>query len=53
VRQNRPGVSRLKKQVHARKNHSYFMVFVKLPLGKDPQLARSRRIASRTRSGSS
>lgn len=29
VRQNRPGVSRLKKQVHARKNHSYFVVFVK------------------------
>ena len=29
VRSNRPGVSRLKKQVHARKNHSYFLVFVK------------------------
>lgn len=29
VRVNRPGVSRLKKQVHARKNHSYFVVFVK------------------------
>jgi len=29
VRTNRPGVSRLKKQVHARKNHSYFLVFVK------------------------
>lgn len=29
VRENRPGVSRLKKQVHARKNHSYFLVFVK------------------------
>ncbi|HID54776.1 MAG TPA: site-specific DNA-methyltransferase [Anaerolineae bacterium] len=29
VRKNRPGVSRLKKQVHARKNHSYFLVFVK------------------------
>lgn len=34
VRQNRPGVSRLKKQVHARKNHSYFLVFVKVPVGK-------------------
>ena len=34
VRQNRPGVSRLKKQVHARKNHSYFLVFVKIPKGK-------------------
>lgn len=29
VRRNRPGISRLKKQVHARKNHSYFLVFVK------------------------
>lgn len=29
VRNNRPGVSRLKKQVHARKNHSYFLVFIK------------------------
>ncbi len=29
VRTNRPSVSRLKKQVHARKNHSYFLVFVK------------------------
>ena len=31
VRTNAPGVSRLKKQVHARKNHSYFLVFVKSP----------------------
>jgi tRNA G10 N-methylase Trm11 len=29
VRQNRPSVSRLKAQVHARKNHSYFLVFQK------------------------
>ncbi len=29
VRPNRPAVSRMKKQVHARKNHSYFIVFVK------------------------
>jgi len=29
VRTNRPGVSRLKKQVHPRKNHSYFLVFIK------------------------
>ena len=29
VRNNRPGVSRMKKQIHARKNHSYFLVFVK------------------------
>ncbi len=33
VRPNAPAVSRLKKQVHARKNHSYFLVFVK-PKGK-------------------
>ena len=41
VRSNRPGVSRLKKQVHARKNHSYFLVFVKVPKGKTPQRMRS------------
>lgn len=29
VRRNRAGVSRLKKQEHARKNHSYFLVFRK------------------------
>jgi methylase of polypeptide subunit release factors len=29
LRNNRPGVSRLLKQVHARKNHSYFIVFRK------------------------
>ncbi len=29
VRKNKPGVSRIKKQIHARKNHSYFLVFVK------------------------
>lgn len=34
VRANRPGVSRVKKQVHARKNHSYFLVFVKCAAGK-------------------
>lgn len=30
VRNNKPNVSTIKKQVHARKNHSYFLVFVKL-----------------------
>ena len=30
VRPNRPAVSRLIKQVHARKNHSYFLVFQKV-----------------------
>ncbi len=34
VRPNKPGMSRLLKQVHARKNHSYFLVFVKIPIGK-------------------
>jgi hypothetical protein len=29
LRNNRPGVSRVLRQVHARKNHSYFMVFRK------------------------
>jgi hypothetical protein len=29
MRHNRPGVSRMIKQVHARKNHSYFLVFSK------------------------
>lgn len=29
VRKNRPGVSRMVRQVHARKNHSYFLVFWK------------------------
>ncbi len=29
VRPNKPAVSRIKRQVHARKNHSYFLVFVK------------------------
>jgi hypothetical protein len=29
VRPNRPAVTRTKGQVHARKNHSYFLVFVK------------------------
>lgn len=30
VRNNRPGMSRVIKQVHARKNHSYFLVFHKI-----------------------
>jgi hypothetical protein len=29
VRTNKPGVSRVVKQVHARKNHSYFLVMRK------------------------
>ena len=34
VRANRPGVARLLRQVHARKNHSYFLVFQKVPAGQ-------------------
>lgn len=34
VRQNKAGITRLLKQVHARKNHSYFLIFVKVPKGK-------------------
>jgi len=34
VRQNRPGVSRILQQEHARKNHSYFIVFVKISPGR-------------------
>ena len=29
TRTNKAGISRVKKQVHARKNHSYFLVFIK------------------------
>lgn len=36
VRSNKPGVSRIKKQEHARKNHSYFLVFVKTN-GQNPR----------------
>jgi hypothetical protein len=31
VRRNKPGVSRILKQRHARKNHSYFLIFRKIP----------------------
>ena len=34
MRSNRPGVSRTVRQVHARKNHSYFLVFWKRASGK-------------------
>lgn len=48
VRTNRPGISRLKKQVHARKNHSYFLVFIKTSKRKYQTFARSRMISSKT-----
>lgn len=42
VRSNRPGVARLLRQVHARKNHSYFLVFQKVPAGQDVARYRTR-----------
>ncbi|MBY0333162.1 MAG: hypothetical protein K2X49_21075 [Acetobacteraceae bacterium] len=42
VRSNRPGVARLLRQVHARKNHSYFLVFQKVPAGHDVARYRTR-----------
>jgi hypothetical protein len=41
VRQNRPVVATLNKQVHARKNHSYFLVFIKIPAGKNRKQMKS------------
>lgn len=35
IRPNKPNVSRLKKQTHARKNHSYFLVFIKTAVEKN------------------
>jgi len=32
MRANKPGISRLKSQIHARKNHSYFLVFQKIKM---------------------
>ncbi len=43
VRANQPGVSRLIKQVHARKNHSYFLVFQKSKGAKKTPPASSER----------
>jgi hypothetical protein len=42
VRPNRPAVSRLMRQVHARKNHSYFLVFVKDPLPSKSRRSRGK-----------
>jgi hypothetical protein len=42
VRSNRPGVARLVRQVHARKNHSYFLVFQKVPAGQAVARYRTR-----------
>jgi len=50
IRANRPAVSRLKRQEHARKNHSYFLVFVKTnganPKGKGLMNGAVRRLAT-------
>jgi hypothetical protein len=46
VRENAPGVSRLLKQVHARKNHSYFIVF-ELPRGRARYPRNARVVAPR------
>lgn len=48
VRENRPVVARLLKQVHARKNHSYFMVFIKCPASKKGQRLRSLAIGPKS-----
>lgn len=44
MRTNRPGVSRVVQQVHARKNHSYFLVFRK-PNGRSRWAGVIRRVA--------
>lgn len=43
VRNNRPAMSRVVRQEHARKNHSYFLIFVKLAPGRSrPRAGRGR-----------
>jgi hypothetical protein len=53
VRPNRPAVSRIVKQEHARKNHSYFLVFIKTggknPRGKGLRNGATRRLGSHNR----
>lgn len=46
TRLNKPGVSRLIKQVHARKNHSYFLVFMKEKSKKPRYVNCSKFVAS-------
>lgn len=48
VRPNRPGMSRVLQQVHARKNHSYFLIFIKIPKGKTASQMRCAKAASRS-----
>lgn len=47
VRNNRPGVSRVLRQVHARKNHSYFIVFRKSKVRRMPASKRSEEFNGR------
>lgn len=52
VRTNAPCISRLKKQVHARKNHSYFLVFVKTSSPRslrDQSIERNKQIVGKRR----
>lgn len=42
VRRNKPGVSRMLKQLHARKNHFYFLVFRKFAKIKYPPLRKTK-----------
>ena len=42
VRANKAGVARLLRQVHARKNHSYFLVLQKVPAGQQVAKYRTR-----------
>jgi len=44
TRTNKPGITRLKKQVHARKNHSYFLIFIK----EKPKVRRPRKCTIRS-----
>ena len=52
VRPNKPAMSRVIRQVHARKNHSYFLVFVKTKRGNQGAWDLSRAMASSSRNGS-
>lgn len=45
VRLNKAAISRLKKQVHARKNHSYFLIFVKIAKSQKRSSIRSKPIS--------
>lgn len=52
VRPNKPAMSRVIRQVHARKNHSYFLVFVKLKDASQVAWDFSPTISSINRNGS-